>query len=116
MNRDRLLADAKRTVLALAPGYVAPQPAMLPVLGRQALGNLRYAVWSMHEAGQITEHEVLIGNELAQVLSGGDVPSHEVSEQEILDLERHAFLHLIGTRKTQERMAHMLKTGKPLRN
>jgi len=116
MNRDRLLADARRTVLALAPGYVAPQPAMLPVLGRQALGNLRYAVWSMHEAGQITEHEVLIGNELAQVLSGGDVPSHEASEQEILDLERHAFLHLIGTRKTQERMAHMLKTGKSLRN
>jgi 3-hydroxyacyl-CoA dehydrogenase len=116
MNRDRLLADAKRTVLALAPDYVAPQPAALPVLGRQALGNLRYGVWSMREAGQITEHEVLIGNELANVLSGGDGPPHEASEQDILDLERQAFLHLIGTRKTQERMAHMLKTGKPLRN
>jgi 3-hydroxyacyl-CoA dehydrogenase len=116
MNRDLLLADAKRAVLALAPGYVAPQPAALPVLGQQALGNLRYAVWSMHEAGQITEHEVLIGNELALVLSGGDGPPHMATEQEILDLEREAFLRLVGTRKTQERMAHMLKTGKPLRN
>jgi 3-hydroxyacyl-CoA dehydrogenase len=116
MNRDRLLADAKRAVLALAPGYVAPQPATLPVLGAQALGNLRYAVWSMHEAGQITEHEVQIGNELAFVLSGGDGPPHEATEQEILDLERQAFLRLVGTRKSQERMAHMLKTGKPLRN
>jgi 3-hydroxyacyl-CoA dehydrogenase len=116
MNRDLLLADAKRAALMLAPGYVTPTPARLPVLGKQALGNLRYAVWSMHEAGQITDHEVLIGNELAIVLSGGDGPPHEAGEQEILDLERQAFLHLIGTRKTQERMAHMLKTGKPLRN
>ncbi len=116
MNRDLMLADAKRTALALAPGYVTPTSATLPVLGNQALGNLRYAVWSMHEAGQITEHEVLIGNELAYVLSGGDGPPNEVGEQEILDLERQAFLRLIGTHKTQERMAHMLKTGKPLRN
>jgi len=116
MNRDLLLADAKRAVLALAPGYVAPQPATLPILGQQALGNLRYAVWSMHEAGQITDHEVLIGNELARVLSGGDGPAHDASEHEMLDLEREAFLRLIGTRKTQERMGHMLKTGKPLRN
>ncbi|HEX7102391.1 MAG TPA: 3-hydroxyacyl-CoA dehydrogenase NAD-binding domain-containing protein [Nitrolancea sp.] len=116
MNRDLLLADAKRAVLVLAPGYVAPQAATLPVLGQQAFGNLRYAVWSMHEAGQITEHEVLIGNQLALVLSGGDGPPHTATEQEILDLERQAFLRLISTRKTQERMAHMLKTGKPLRN
>jgi 3-hydroxyacyl-CoA dehydrogenase len=116
MNRDLLLADAKRAVLALAPAYVAPLPSHIQVLGNEALGNLRYAVWSMREAGQITDHEVMVGNELAYVLSGGDGPPHRASEQEILDLERQAFLRLIGTRKSQERMAHMLKTGKPLRN
>ncbi|HVB65874.1 MAG TPA: 3-hydroxyacyl-CoA dehydrogenase/enoyl-CoA hydratase family protein [Nitrolancea sp.] len=116
MNRDLLLADAKRAVLGLAPGYVAPVPAQIQVLGNEALGNLRYAVWSMREAGQITDHEVMIGNELAFVLCGGEGPPHLASEQDVLNLEREAFLRLLGTRKTQERMAHMLKTGKPLRN
>ena len=116
MNRDMLLADAKRAVIELAPGYVPPTPAKIKVLGREAIGNLRYAVWSMHEAGQITEHEIQIANELAYILCGGDGLPHEVTEDEILGLEREAFLRLIGTQKTQERMAHMLKTGKPLRN
>lgn len=116
MNRDTLLADAKRAVLELAPGYVAPTPGRVSVLGREGIGNLRAAVWSMHEAGQITEHEVLIAGELAKVLCGGDGLPHEAGEEEILGLEREAFLHLIGTRKTQERMAYTLKTGKPLRN
>lgn len=78
------------------------------------MGNLRYAVWSFREAGQISEHDARIGLELACVLSGGEGPGREVSEWEILDLEREAFLTLLGTRKTQERIAHMLKTGKPL--
>ncbi len=116
MNRDTLLADAKRAVLDLAPGYVAPAPGRIRVLGGDAIGNLRYAIWSMHEAGQITDHEVLIASELAYVMCAGDGLPHEATEEEILGLEREAFLKLIGTRKTQERMAHMLKTGKPLRN
>ncbi len=116
MNRDMLLADAKQSVVEMASGYVAPCPARIHVLGREAIGNLRYAVWSMREAGQISEHEVLIANELAYVLCGGDGLPHEATEEEILGLERDAFLRLIGTRKTQERMAYMLKTGKPLRN
>jgi 3-hydroxyacyl-CoA dehydrogenase len=116
MNRERLLADAKRAVLELAPGYVRPVAPCIRTLGSEAIGNLRYAVWQMREAEQITEHEVQIGNELAYVLCGGDGPPHVATEEEILDLEREAFLRLIGTRKTQERMAHMLKTGKPLRN
>ncbi len=70
----------------------------------------------MREAGQITDHEVLIANELANILAGGDGPPHDATEEDILALEREAFLKLIRTRKTQERMAHMLKTGKPLRN
>ncbi|MGA7671206.1 MAG: 3-hydroxyacyl-CoA dehydrogenase/enoyl-CoA hydratase family protein [Nitrolancea sp.] len=116
MNRDALLADAKRAVIDMAPGYVAPFPRTVHVLGREAIGNLRYAVWSMHEGGQITDHEVMIASELAYVMCGGDGLPHEATEAEILGLEREAFLKLIGTRKSQERMAHMLKTGKPLRN
>ncbi len=116
MNRDMLLADAKRAVLELSPGYVAPMPRRIRSLGKEAIGNLRYAVWSMREAGQITEHEVKIAGELGYVLCGGDGLPRETSEEEYLGLEREAFLRLIGTRESQERMAHMLKTGKPLRN
>jgi 3-hydroxyacyl-CoA dehydrogenase len=116
MNRDRLLADARRRVLDLAPDYVAPAPRTLTALGKEALGNLRYGVWQMREAGQITDHEVLIAGELAYVLCGGDGNPRTVTEQDILDLEREAFLRLLGTEKTQERIAHTLKTGKPLRN
>jgi 3-hydroxyacyl-CoA dehydrogenase len=116
MNRDYLIADAKAAVLALVPDYVTPQVAPITALGRDTLGNLRYGIWSMHEAGQITDHEVEIGHKLAYVLAGGDGPPREVTEQDLLDLEREAFLSLLGTRKTQERIVHTLKTGKPLRN
>jgi 3-hydroxyacyl-CoA dehydrogenase len=116
MNRDRLIADAKARVLDLAPGYVSPAPRTITALGKEALGNLRYAGWAMHEGGAITEHEVRIANELAYVLAGGDGPPRTVTEQDILDLEREAFLKLLGTKETQERIAYTLKTGKPLRN
>jgi 3-hydroxyacyl-CoA dehydrogenase len=116
MNRDRLLADAKARVLELAPEHVAPPPRTMRALGREALGNLQYAVWSMRESNYITDHEVKVGNHLAYVLCGGDGPPREVTEQDILDLEREAFLALLGTKETQERIAYTLKTGKPLRN
>jgi 3-hydroxyacyl-CoA dehydrogenase len=116
MNRDRLLADARQRVLDLAPDYVAPAPRTLTALGREALGNLRYGVWQMREGGQITDHEVVIAGELAYVLCGGDGNPRVVTEQDILDLEREAFLRLLGTEKTQERIAYTLKTGKTLRN
>jgi 3-hydroxyacyl-CoA dehydrogenase len=116
MNRDRLLADAKARVLDLAPDYVAPAPMSIRALGREGLGNLEYAVWAMREAGYITEHEVRIGKQIAYVLCGGDGPPRDVTEQDILDLEREAFLSLLGTKETQERIVHTLKTGKPLRN
>ncbi|MFL5506711.1 MAG: 3-hydroxyacyl-CoA dehydrogenase/enoyl-CoA hydratase family protein, partial [Gemmatimonadales bacterium] len=116
MNRDRLIADAKARVLDLAPDYVAPAPRTITALGKEALGNLMYAGWAMREGGQITEHEVRIARELAYVLSGGDGPPRTVTEQDILDLEREAFLRLLGTKETQERIAYTLKTGKPLRN
>ncbi|HEY4128973.1 MAG TPA: 3-hydroxyacyl-CoA dehydrogenase family protein, partial [Gemmatimonadaceae bacterium] len=116
MNRDRLLADAAARVLDLAPDYVTPLPRTITALGREALGNLKYAVWAMKQAGQITDHEVKIASELAYVLCGGDGPPRQVTEQDIMDLEREAFLRLLGTKQTQERMEYTLKTGKPLRN
>ena len=118
MNRDRLIAEAKRRVLELAPGYVPPVRGQrrIVALGAEALGNLKYAAWQFREAGQITDHELKIANELAYVLSGGDGPPREVSEDDILDLEREAFLKLAGTKKTLERVLHTLKTGKPMRN
>jgi 3-hydroxyacyl-CoA dehydrogenase len=116
MNRDLLISDAKQRVLDLAPGYVAPAPQTIVATGAEGFGNLKYAAWAMHEAGQITDFEVKLAHEVAYVLCGGDGPPRTVSEQDILDLERDAFLRLLGTKETQERIAHMLKTGKPLRN
>jgi 3-hydroxyacyl-CoA dehydrogenase len=119
MNRDRLIADAKKEVLALAAsGYVQPQQRTdILALGNPALATLKLGVHLMKRAGYISDHDALIGEKLARILTGGDL-NHEtrVSEQYLLDLEREAFLSLIGTRPTQDRIAHMLKTGKPLRN
>jgi len=116
MNRDFLLADAKRRVLDLAPDYVAPPPRTIEALGAAGVGNLHYAAWAMHEAGQASDHDVRMALEIAKVLCGGDGPARTVTEDDVLDLERDAFLRLLGTKETQERIAHMLKTGKPLRN
>jgi len=116
MNRDWLIADAVQRVQDLAPDYVAPLPRTTVAMGKEAIGNLHYAAWAMKEAGQITDHEVKIAHELAYVLCGGDGPPRRVTEQDIMDLEREAFLKLLGTKETQERLQHMLKTGKPLRN
>jgi len=116
MNRDHLLGDAKARVLELARDYTPPPPRRIRALGREAIGNLEYAVWAMHEAGQATEHDVRIGHALARVLAGGDGPPREVSEDDILELEREAFLSLLGTKETQQRIEHTLKTGKPMRN
>jgi 3-hydroxyacyl-CoA dehydrogenase len=116
MNRDRLLSDAICRVKDLAIDYVAPLPRTTIALGNEGLGNLKYGVWAMREAGQITDFEVRLAHELAYVLSGGDGPPRVVTEQDILDLEREAFMKLLGTKETQARIEHMLKTGKPLRN
>lgn len=116
MNGDLLIADAKRRVLDLAPDYVPPAPKTVRALGREGMGNLSYALFSFHEAGHASAHDVRIGHEIAYVLCGGDGPPRTVTEQDILDLERESFLKLLGTKETQERIAYTLKTGKPLRN
>jgi 3-hydroxyacyl-CoA dehydrogenase len=119
MNGDRLIADAKKEVLALAAsGYVEPQERKdILALGAPALATLKLGIHQMKRAGYISDHDAEIGTQLARILTGGDLNhTTRVSEQYLLDLEREAFLSLVGMRKTQERIAHMLKTGKPLRN
>jgi 3-hydroxyacyl-CoA dehydrogenase len=119
MNADRLIADAKKEVLALAAsGYVAPQQRTdILALGNPGLATLKLGIHQMKRAGYISDHDAEIGTQLARILTGGDLNhATRVSEQYLLDLEREAFLKLVSMRKTQERIAHMLKTGKPLRN
>jgi len=118
MNPERLIADAKALALTLAPHYVPGVPRTdVKVGGDAAYGLLKLGVWSFQQGNYITEHDAVIGEKLAYVLAGGRlVGEHMVSEQYLLDLEREAFLSLCGNVKTQERMAYMLKTGKPLRN
>ena len=117
MNRERLIADAKTLALSLVGGYVPPQPRSIPVGGANVLAALKLGVHLAWRAGRISDHDALIGRKLAWILAGGDITAPAtVSEQHLLDLEREAFLSLCGERKTQERIAHTLKTGKPLRN
>jgi 3-hydroxyacyl-CoA dehydrogenase len=119
MNRDRLIEDARQTALALAGAGYTPDPAppRLPVAGRAGLATLRLALYLMRTAGHITDYDRHIGERLAYVLSGGDLPEPaSVPEAYLLELEREAFLSLCGEPKTQERMESMLRFGKPLRN
>jgi 3-hydroxyacyl-CoA dehydrogenase len=119
MNADRLVADAKQEVLALAAaGYTRPQQRTdVLALGNSALSTIKLGIHQLKRGGFISDYDAFLGEKLARILTGGDL-NHEtrVSEQYLLDLEREAFLSLCGQRKTQERIAHMLKTGKPLRN
>jgi 3-hydroxyacyl-CoA dehydrogenase len=117
-NRDRLLSDAKQKVLELARGYVQPQPRQeIIAMGESAIANLKVAVHGLQLSRQASEHDGVIALQLAKILAGGTANrTMKLPEQHFLDLEREAFLYLVGTRKTQERIAHTLKTGKPLRN
>lgn len=119
MHPDHRAADAKSLALALADGGFAPPPPdpLVPVMGRGGVALCESVLFNMGEAGYISEHDRLIGGRLARILCGGDVPGPTaVSHSHLLDLEREAFLALCGERKTLERMQHILKTGKPLRN
>jgi len=119
MNGDRLIADAKQEVLNMdASGFVPPvKREDVFVLGESAQAAMKLALHMMKRGGYISDHDELIGKKLANVMSGGTM-NHpaEVSEQYLLDLEREAFVSLCGERKTRDRIAAMLKTGKPLRN
>ncbi len=118
INRDYLIHDAKNMVLAMnLEGYTPPRPGKVRVMGVDGRAVIEYAYYTMHKAGYITDYDQVVSNKLAWVLTGGEVlPDTVVDEQYLLDLEREAFLALCGDHRTQARMAHMLKTGKPLRN
>jgi 3-hydroxyacyl-CoA dehydrogenase len=117
MNREHLLAEAKREVLHLAAGYRPPTPEPIYAAGRDALAALRVGVYMLREGGYISEYDAHVGGQLARVLSGGELSRPAwVDPWTILDLEREAFLSLAGEPLTQARMWHLLQTGKPLRN
>ena len=118
-NRERLLLDAKAVALLIAEqGYIPPVPrTQIPAAGSGALSMLETGIYLMGEAGYASAHDQLVATKAASVLcGGGTAPGTLLSEQNFLDLEREAFLSLCGERKTQERIAFTLKTGKPLRN
>ena len=119
MNRERLLADAKSRALSrVSEGYSAPAARhAIRVGGDAVLAPLKLGIHLAWRAGRITEHDAFVGRKLATVMAGGTLPHPStVSEQELLDLEREAFLSLVGEKKTLERIQHTLKTGKPLHN
>ncbi len=118
MDLDRLLSDAKQKVLALASNYRPPTPVeALPAPGRSIAASIKSSLWNMQQGGYVTAYEQEIGGIIADVICGGDVPAGTpISEDYLLQLEREAFLRLCGNRKTAERVQHMLKKGKPLRN
>jgi 3-hydroxyacyl-CoA dehydrogenase len=118
MNRDLLVGDAKAVALARVQGYVPAQPRRaIRVGGEGVLAALKLGVHLAWRAGRITDHDALIGRKLAWILAGGNAAAATtLTEQQLLDLEREAFLSLCGEPKTQERIAHTLKTGKQLRN
>ncbi|MBV7533360.1 3-hydroxyacyl-CoA dehydrogenase/enoyl-CoA hydratase family protein [Chitinophaga sp. sic0106] len=119
MNPSRLIADAKRSVIALADeGYTRPvERTDVKVMGRSALGALLAGIYAMKFGNYISEHDEKVAQKLAYVMCGGDLTEPTlVSEQYLLDLEREAFLSLCGERKTLERLQSVIKTGKPIRN
>lgn len=119
VNPDRQLGIAKSHALLMAEnGYTQPiKRSDIKVLGKQALGTFLVGTDQMYAGKYISEHDKKIANKLAYVMAGGDLSEASyVSEQYLLDLEREAFLSLTGERKTLERLEHMIKKGKPLRN
>ncbi|MEE2638542.1 MAG: 3-hydroxyacyl-CoA dehydrogenase NAD-binding domain-containing protein [Acidobacteriota bacterium] len=119
MNRERLMADAKETVLdRMRDGYRAPaQRTSIRVGGEAQRATLELGIHLAWRGGRISDHDALIGRAIARIMTGGDLPqAATVPEQYLLDLEREAFLSLCGEAKTLERIRHTLKTGKTLRN
>ncbi|MBQ0725302.1 MAG: 3-hydroxyacyl-CoA dehydrogenase [Cycloclasticus sp.] len=117
MNRERLLFDAKNKVLALAKDYTPLEPIELALPGATARTALNLAVDSFVKSGKATAYDGIIADQLAIVLSGGETDMAELhNEQDILALERAAFIHLLKQEPTLDRLQHMLESGKPLRN
>ncbi len=117
-NRERLLADAKQKALELAEGYQPPEPAELFLPGPSGKASLAFALRDLYAKGVATEHDMVVATELAEVLTGGPKAdfTEAMSEDDILKMERAAFMRLVRTPATLARVEHTLETGKPLRN
>jgi len=117
MNRDRLLADAKSKALKLSEDYKAPAASRLALPGRTAFAALSLAMGNFRRMGKATPHDLVIGQHLARIVSGGSTDITEtLSEDDLLSLEKRAFLALARQPASAARIAHMLNTGRPLRN
>ncbi|RSL30370.1 3-hydroxyacyl-CoA dehydrogenase [Salibacterium salarium] len=117
-NEDHTIHKAKQQVLHLhEKGYVPPVPSIIPVVGETGYAAMKMGAKTLQMGGQASDHDVKIAEKLAFVLAGGNIPKGTfVEEDYLLDLEREAFLSLVGEPKTQQRMQYMLSKGKPLRN
>jgi 3-hydroxyacyl-CoA dehydrogenase len=117
MNRDRLLADAKARALSMSSNYIPPVSLRISLPGRTAFAALSLALTSLRKGGKATAHDLIVGKELARVVTGGDTDITEsLSEDDVLSLERRTFLALAKQPASMARVRHMLATGKPLRN
>jgi 3-hydroxyacyl-CoA dehydrogenase len=117
MSRDMQIYEAKQIVLGLSKFYKPPKPALIPVMGENFRGLVEGIIMNMYYGKYISDYDLFVSRKIAHVLSGGDCPEGTyVTEQEILDLEREAFMSLCGQQKTVDRISAMLSTGKPLRN
>jgi Enoyl-CoA hydratase/carnithine racemase len=117
MNKDRLLADAKIKALKLAQDYAPPKPSVYQLPGATAKAAMDIVIQNFKLAGKITDYDLEISQQLAEVLSGGQCDIAEpLTEGDLLNLELNAFLHLVRQPGTLARLEHLFKTGKPLRN
>jgi 3-hydroxyacyl-CoA dehydrogenase len=117
LNRDQQIWDAKEVALGLSRFYRKPKQAMIPVMGENFKGMAESILYNMRHGNFVSDYDVHVAMKLAGIIAGGDCSEGTyVTEDLVLDLEREAFLSLAGESMTQDRIMHMLTTGKPLRN
>jgi 3-hydroxyacyl-CoA dehydrogenase len=117
MNRDRLLSDAKKTLIELSKDYSPPEPRTYSLPGPSGKAALELAVNDLALSGKVTPHDIVVTNALAEILTGGDTDVTDILEEDdILAMEKNAITTLAKNTDTLDRMQHMLETGKPLRN
>jgi 3-hydroxyacyl-CoA dehydrogenase len=118
MDIDKRIHDAKLKAISLAANYRPGKPLTdLKAPGRSIAASIKSQLWNMQQGGFISEYDQYLAGMVADVITGGDVPAGTlITEEYLLDLEREAFVRLCGQKKTLERIQHMLKKGKPLRN
>ena len=118
MDIDKRIHDAKLKAIAMAANYRPGTPLIdLKAPGRSVAASIKSQLWNMQKGGFISEYDQFLAGTVAEVITGGDVPGGTlITEEYLLELEREAFVRLCAQKKTLERIQHMLKKGKPLRN